>query len=169
MMSSCLTSSPTSVNQHNSVSHKLKKWWSLQWVRYDNYTEHILWFQSTPCCHSEPFVAYTVRVFASTEAGRGRAAEYLVFTQHGGKLDILFITTNSDRDSERGERKRERERDLERGGPEGERGRERGREGERGSINLWSCSAGCSNSDWCGETQRTNSENSVGSLISGRS
>ena len=108
-------------------------------------------------------------MFASTEAGRGRAAEYLVFTQHGGKLDFLFITNNSDRDSERGERKRERERDLKRGGREREGERERGREGERGSINLWLCSAGYSNSDWCGETQWTNSENSVDSLISRRS
>lgn len=35
--------------------------------------------------HSEPFVAYTVQVLASTEAGRGRVYESLVFTKHGGK------------------------------------------------------------------------------------
>ena len=36
---------------------------------------------------AEPFVGYTVQVFASTEAGRSKAGtELLVFTEHGGNL-----------------------------------------------------------------------------------
>ena len=46
-----------------------------------------------------------MRVFASTEAGRGKAADHLVFTQHGGKVSKISVMR---------ERVRERERERER-------------------------------------------------------
>ena len=36
--------------------------------------------------YTESFIPYTIQVYASTAAGRGRAASTMMFTGHGGDL-----------------------------------------------------------------------------------
>ena len=36
--------------------------------------------------HAERFVPYTIQVYASTAAGRGRTVSTMMFTGHGGDL-----------------------------------------------------------------------------------
>ena len=54
---------------------------------YSWYHVHALTITCLMLCidYSEPFVAYTVQVVASTEVGRGKVYKSLVFTKHGGK------------------------------------------------------------------------------------
>ena len=42
--------------------------------------------------HAESFVPYTIQVYASTVAGRGRPVSTVMFTGHGGDLITCYNT-----------------------------------------------------------------------------
>ena len=41
--------------------------------------------------YAESFVPYTVQVYASTAAGRGRAVSTVMFTGHGGRMSNQIL------------------------------------------------------------------------------